>query len=183
MKRPTKMRQFWLFIPLMLVLLLVVVLAFSRGRAVATTPEDELIRFNHRKHIAAGISCVFCHPGVLNGPVAGIPSVQKCVGCHQNVQVTSEEGQAYIDILMQHWREKRPLVWTKNFDLPDFVFFNHRPHIAAGKNCEYCHGDVSQMTVARPAYRINMGFCLENCHRHQDPATRERLMSCSTCHR
>jgi hypothetical protein len=27
-----------------------------------------------------------------------------------------------------------------------------------------------------------MGFCLKQCHRHEDPARRERLMDCATCH-
>ncbi len=183
MRRTERLRYRRLSIAVLPVVLILVVVSLSRERVVAGTSASETIRFNHQKHVAAGGPCVFCHPGVLNGEVAGIPSVQKCVGCHQNIRVTSEEGQADVDVLMRHWEEGRPLVWTKHYDLPDFVYFSHRPHIAAGKNCEDCHGDVSQMTEARPAYRINMGFCLESCHRQQDPATRERLMSCTTCHR
>ncbi len=152
-------------------------------RATAESISDETIDFNHKKHVDAGAQCLFCHPGALNGMVAGIPSLQKCVGCHQNVQITSEEGQAAVDALMRLWEEGRPLHWPKITDLPDFVYFNHRPHIAAGKSCENCHGDVGQMAMARPARRINMGFCLKNCHRHEEPEKRERLMDCATCHK
>lgn len=150
--------------------------------SVAEAAEATSITFNHRRHLAADIPCLFCHPGAINGQVASIPSVQKCVGCHQNIEVARESGQATVNTVLQMWAEGRPLVWPSIVDLPDFVYFNHRPHLAAGKNCEYCHGDVSQMTMAHEAFRINMGFCLENCHRHQDPEKRERLMDCATCH-
>jgi hypothetical protein len=168
---------------IILPLLLLVVLALTlQNRATAEATAGDTIKFNHRKHLAAGVQCLFCHPGGLSGKVAGIPSVQKCVGCHQNIQVTSEEGKATVAQLLQIWEERKPLLWPKVVDLPDFVYFSHFPHISAGKNCEKCHGDVSQMTMAVPAYRINMGFCLRNCHRHEEPAKRERLMDCATCH-
>lgn len=177
---------------ILLPLLLLVVFGIAlQSRATAEDPSPVegssadtavMLPFNHSKHVAAGVQCLFCHPGPLNGMVASIPSVNKCVGCHQNVQVTSEEGQAIVAELLHAWEQGRPLQWESVTDLPDFVFFSHNPHIAAGKNCERCHGDVSQMTYAVKAYRINMGFCLRQCHRHEDPARRERLMDCATCH-
>jgi len=169
-------------VPLILLIPLVVVL---QGEATAQNQFQEvqnMIEFNHSRHVAAGVQCLFCHPNALNGQVAGIPSVQKCMGCHQSVQVTTEEGQARVDLLVAAWEAGQPLVWPSIVDLPDFVYFAHRPHIANGRNCEDCHGDVSQMGMAREVKRINMGFCLNNCHRHQDPARRERLMACATCH-
>jgi hypothetical protein len=192
-----RLRQRMIF-ALLLLLLSVLVFIILQGRAgdglladvaIAKSPADETIRFNHQKHVAAGAQCIFCHPGVLDGPVATLPSLAKCVGCHQNIQVTSGEGevtvansgQAGVDILMRHWEEGIPLRWEKTHDQPDFVYFTHQPHVTAGVNCESCHGDVGQKTVARPAYRINMGFCL-HCHRKQSPQKTSRLVSCSTCH-
>jgi hypothetical protein len=170
-----------LAIGLLLLLLAALTFAFGGSATAGETP-DVTIEFNHEKHIVAGAQCLFCHPGGLIGMISGLPSTQKCVGCHLNVEVTSEGGQATVDRLVQSWEEGRPLVWPKVVDLPDFVYFSHFPHISAGKNCERCHGDVSRMAMAVPAYRINMGFCLKNCHRHQEPAKRERLMDCVTCH-
>lgn len=172
----------WLCIVALSLSLLGVLLLVWQGPFARASTEDS-IRFNHQKHLAAEVPCVFCHPGVLDGPVAGIPSLAKCVGCHQNIQVETEKGQADIERLLTLWDEGKPLRWPKVYDLPDFVYFAHRPHIAAGKSCENCHGDMSQMTIARQAFRINMGFCLQNCHRHQDAIKRERLMACATCHK
>ncbi len=172
-------RQMVVVIALACVFVLLIVAL--RGQAAAESPTDEILKFNHQKHVAAGVQCVFCHPGALNGPVATVPSVAKCVGCHQNVEVSGEEGQANVAILMNHWEEGVPLRWEKTHDQPDFVYFTHQPHIAAGVNCENCHGDVSQKTVARPSYRINMGFCLD-CHREQSPEKVTRLVGCANCH-
>lgn len=160
-------------------------LAFAMTLQSPATAEDTssvLIQFNHRKHVDAGAQCLYCHPGGLTGKVSGIPSTQKCMGCHRNIEIRGEEGQADVDKLLRAWETGQPLLWPKVVDLPDFAYFSHFPHINAGKNCERCHGDVSSMAVVVPAYRINMGFCLKNCHRHQEPEKRERLMNCVTCH-
>ncbi len=162
-----------LFLPLVVVL---------QGDVTAQNEYQEMIEFNHRAHVGAGVQCLFCHPNTMNGAVAGIPSVEKCMGCHRSVKVTTPEGQARVDTLVRFWEAGEPLLWPSIVDMPDFVYFAHRPHIAAGKNCENCHGNVSQMGMAREVKRINMGFCLNNCHRHQDEAKRERLMACATCH-
>jgi hypothetical protein len=173
----------WLFILIVPLLLVAAAVLVLQSRAAAeSAPPAPAIQFNHQKHVAAGAPCLFCHPGALDGAVASIPSVQKCMGCHNNVQVTSTRGQTVVDQLAAAWAAGQPLDWPKVVDLPDFVHFDHQPHIAAGKNCETCHGDIGQMTVTHMAYRINMGFCLNQCHRSQDPVKRERLMSCATCH-
>jgi hypothetical protein len=181
---PTRRRRLHWILALALVLSsLVLLLALVwLNRVSASDPADESIKFNHKKHLAAGVPCIFCHSNALNGPVAGLPSLNKCVGCHQNIEVTSEKGQLDVGILMAHWEAGEPLRWVKTYDQPDFVYFSHRPHIAAGVNCENCHGDVSGMEVVRPAYRINMGFCLE-CHNKQALEKKERLTSCATCHK
>ncbi|NLE77093.1 MAG: cytochrome c3 family protein [Chloroflexi bacterium] len=169
-----------LAIVLAMALLALVALAFLyRDQKVAA---QELLTFNHQKHVAAGAPCVFCHPGVLNGAVAGIPSTQKCMGCHTSVAPRSEQGRIDIARLTAAWETETPLRWVRHFDQPDYVQFNHRPHIVAGVACERCHGAVSQAVTPKPAFRVNMGFCL-SCHRQQAPEKVVRLESCATCHK
>lgn len=179
-QRPRLRRVLVIAVPVLLIATLVTAAA---PWAPAAANSATTIDFTHQKHIAAGVQCLFCHPQALNGPIATIPSVERCIGCHQNIQVGTVSGQNTIAQLTTAWEEQRPLSWPKIFDLPDFVIFNHRPHIAAGKSCETCHGNIGSMDMARVTRRINMGFCLNNCHRHQDEATRTRLMSCVTCHK
>jgi hypothetical protein len=130
--------------------------------------------------VEAGANCVYCHPGVMTGPVAGIPSTAKCMGCHRSVQV-SEDKQEKVDVLLANWEAGTPLRWMKTFDQPDYVYFSHQPHIAAGVACESCHGNVGELTHLEQSIRHNMGFCL-NCHRQQEPEKVKRLETCSTCH-
>ncbi len=167
---------------ILLIAFLIMLLLLWKGIATAGTVDAQAIGFSHRAHVSAGVPCLFCHPGAISGDYASIPSLAKCMGCHQNIQVTTQAGQAGVDLLKQAYAQGQPLRWPRVYDLPDFVRFTHRPHIAAGLHCESCHGDVSSMDMARPAYRLNMGFCL-HCHRQQ-PAARARLLdNCGTCHR
>jgi hypothetical protein len=173
-------RQLVLFLAAAGFLLVLAAAVTWQNARLARAAERETLAFNHQVHIAAGAQCVFCHPGTLYGAVASIPSTAKCMGCHANVQVR-EEAQPAVDILVQHWQDGQPLQWVKTFDLPDFVYFSHQPHIAAGVACESCHGDVGGMVVVEQTTRFNMGFCL-GCHRDQAPEKVKRLETCSTCH-
>lgn len=77
-----------------------------------------------------------------------------------------------------------PIQWVPVAMVPDFVQYNHRPHIAAGLNCEDCHGDLSQMGIYENPQVLNMGWCLD-CHREKtkdDPEKRLKLLDCGTCH-
>ncbi len=164
---------------LVLLGVLVVGGVFFISRAFAAPPQPLVYR--HRQHIAAGATCLFCHTGAQRGDVAGLPSLNKCMGCHLNVVPKDPADQKDIDQLVKYWDEKRPVEWVKINDQPDFVQFKHRPHVAAGVACETCHGNVSQMDYAQP-YNLNMGFCI-TCHRAQQPAERAaRLTDCITCH-
>lgn len=171
-------------IPILLFALMLVVFAvvFTVQSLAMSALAGEDIHFNHQKHVSFGAQCVFCHPGVLNGPVAGLPSEEKCMGCHASVEVESTKGRTDVEKLATYWEEGRALRWLKRTDQPDFVFFNHRAHVTNGVNCERCHGNVGEMERVRPAYRLNMGFCL-NCHRQQAPEVQERLVDCVTCHK
>lgn len=152
---------------------------FVLSRAVAAPPQP--LPFQHDKHVAAGASCLYCHPGATNGPVAGLPSTAKCMGCHASVQPKDPADQKDIDKLIQSWEAKQPVNWVKVTHMPGFTYFNHRPHVAAGVACESCHGNVALMGYAQ-SYNLNMGFCL-SCHNKQTPEKVKVLIDCATCHR
>lgn len=171
----------WAVIGLLVGLLLLSGIYFLVGQTAQAQPPQPLF-FSHQKHVEAGTQCVFCHPGVMNGPVAGLPSMAKCMGCHQNVKPKDEADQPDIDALVRQWEDGQPLRWVKINDQPDYVYFSHRPHILNSVSCETCHGDVSKMDIVKSVYNINMGFCLD-CHRQQAPEKVERLIDCKTCHK
>jgi len=143
----------------------------------AQAAPEQPIAFNHESMVQKGIACQYCHSGVTKSPVAGIPSVEKCMGCHETNETNSPE----IKKLAGYWERQEPIQWVRINQLPRFVYFSHQVHIVgAGLNCERCHGDVGHMTVTRPVVSMNMGFCL-SCHQQQPNA--KPLIDCLTCHK
>jgi hypothetical protein len=64
---------------------------------------------------------------------------------------------------------QRPIAWLKVHNLPDFAYFDHRPHVNAGVSCQTCHGPVETMERVRQVQDLSMGWCV-NCHRGVDRA-------------
>jgi hypothetical protein len=125
------------------------------------------------------INCMYCHTFARRSAVAGIPPLQKCIGCHQNIPSVRETPR--IKKLFEYWEAKQPVPWKKVHDLPDFVRFNHERHIKrfyfqqnrpVQEVCGYCHGDVKTMTVARRQKLLSMGWCV-SCHEKEHPVTGE----------
>jgi c(7)-type cytochrome triheme protein len=136
------------------------------------------ISFSHRVHTAAGVQCLYCHSGAQDSAVAGIPSVQKCMGCHSVIDADKDSIKAVAD----YFAKNKPIDWVAVNQEPDFVYFSHQPHLGAGLNCETCHGNVGQMDADQPAVTMDMGWCL-NCHLKQPPAQVGRLTDCLACHK
>jgi hypothetical protein len=139
------------------------------------------IQFNHSLHLGFGVQCLYCHPGAWKGRSSGLPTETKCWGCHQQIPIKNADQQKLADAV----KNNEPIQWVPVFILPDYVYYNHRPHVAYGLNCETCHGELSRMTVAQPRHDLNMGWCL-HCHRTiaaGDEVLTTKLTDCATCHR
>jgi len=167
--------------PVILIGIAVVVALILGGAAgglyFTQTSPPQPINFPHQTHVGIGAPCLYCHPAAAWGPTAGLPSQSKCWGCHQQVQKKSPE----LDKLAKYVQDKKPIPWVPVFTQPEFVHFNHRPHVAAGVACETCHGDMTKIRVARSIKGQNMGWCL-NCHKKMAPEKYVKLSDCGTCH-
>lgn len=153
---------------------------FIVGIRQTQAPPPQPIQFPHNQHISLGIQCLYCHSGALRGDSAGLPTLAMCNGCHQQTKKTNAE----TDKLANYVKNSEPIGWVPVAILPDFVYFSHRPHMAAGINCENCHAEIGQMTVALPQ-KMNMDWCL-NCHRtrsRNNPVMLIKLTDCVTCHK
>jgi hypothetical protein len=154
------------------VLLVAVVVALSGCRAAPGAAQP--IAFSHKTHAGEfGIDCLYCHSGARRSTVAGIPSVQLCMGCHKLVAANRPE----IARLRGYWERKTPIRWTKIIKEPDYVFFNHFPHVDRGIRCQECHGPIETMAEVRLDHSLNMDRCV-SCHRREGA-----LIDCYTCHR
>ena len=139
------------------------------------TPEQP-IAFSHKIHAGDNeIPCQYCHVYARRSISAGVPSVNKCVGCHSNVATDKPQ----IRKVMNYWDNQEPIPWIKVHDLPDFVYFPHKRHVAAEIECQTCHGPVETMEVVTRLAPLKMGWCLE-CHRQEEV---EHGTDCWTCHK
>lgn len=145
------------------------------------------IQFSHRIHAGdLGIGCTSCHVYAARGPVAGVPSMNRCQGCHKFVREDREHPEiaAKLRPLLQDLKDGTAVEWVRVTRVPDHVRFTHEPHIRAGVRCQECHGEIERMEVVHQVAPLTMGWCLE-CHRRKqrEKAGRERLTECVTCHK
>jgi len=146
--------------------------------------------FSHRVHVVDNrIGCTSCHPNAARSPVAGIPSVERCRGCHKFVKQDPEQPRLTEEMkpLLAKLREDPPttIPWVRVHRVPDHVHFSHAPHARAGVRCAECHGEVEKMDEARQVSSLLMGWCVE-CHRRKQaekPVERARITDCIACHK
>ena len=153
---------------------------FSRGYAPV-----QPIPFSHRLHAGTmQIQCLYCHSGANRSRVAGVPAVETCMNCHK---VTKVDSPAIVR-LTEVYKSGRPMVWQRIHNLPDHVFFDHRPHVNAGMACQTCHGEVQAMETVSQHMSMRMSNCL-GCHRDPhaalpaDSPIQRAAENCGACHR
>jgi hypothetical protein len=182
-----------LALSLTLVLLGGVASVFPTASNQGYAPEQP-IPFSHKLHAGDNkIACAYCHNSVEKSRHASIPSLNVCMNCHSVVKTSSP----WIQQITAAYKEGRPIEWIRVHELPDYVYFPHKRHIAAGLACENCHGNVKEMQRIEQKGALTMGWCME-CHRgettpknvlakfypgEKDPHGPVAPVNCSTCHR
>ena len=145
------------------------------------------IHYSHKIHAGANqIECKYCHSSARVSKHSGIPSLNVCMNCHQNIAeyngeeeidkgytkefYTKEIKKLYAAV---GWDEENqvytgntePVKWIRIHNLPDFVYFNHAQHVMVGEvKCQTCHGPVEEMEIMYQYSPLTMGWCI-NCHR------------------
>ena len=161
------------------------------------------------------IPCLYCHFGAERSRHAGIPPANVCMNCHMFVTAPVGAVRAEDELAAKEKRPARriispelkklytalalddqlkpdpalkpqPIQWVKIHNVPDFVYFDHRPHVKVGVECQTCHGSVELMERVRQIQPLSMGWCV-NCHRdatamgvNGKPANAS--IDCGSCH-
>ncbi len=139
--------------------------AAALGRQQYYQPEQP-VWFSHKVHAGQNkIDCKYCHFTADKSMHAGIPPVQVCLNCHNQVREGKITGTEEIAKIHQAVADNKPIEWIKVHNLPDHVYFNHAQHVNAGKvDCNDCHGEVEKMDEIIQVEDLSMGWCVE-CHR------------------
>jgi mono/diheme cytochrome c family protein len=157
------------------------------------------IFFNHVIHAGSfQIACQFCHADARRSEYAGLPSVERCMGCHK---IIGAQDNPEIAKIHDYARRGQPIPWIRVFKLPEFTHFPHAAHVRFGLECQTCHGPIERMRVVGadtgpkltddllrlaglrpPARALTMGWCVD-CHREQNAARGARApLDCIACH-
>lgn len=154
---------------------------------------EQPIPFSHKLHAGDNkIPCMYCHSGAEKSRHATIPSLNVCMNCHNVVKTDSP----LIQKVRAAYDSGKPIEWVRVHELPDYVYFPHKRHVAKGVSCEACHGNVKEMDRVEQKGALTMGWCME-CHRGQttpkevlktvyphmkNPQGPVAPVSCNTCH-
>lgn len=156
------------------------------------------IFFSHLIHAGSfQIPCQYCHAGARRSPHAGLPSVDRCMGCHK---IIGAQDNPEIAKIHDYWRRGQPIPWVRVFKVPEFTYFPHKPHVRSGLACQTCHGPIERMRVVGaetgprlgndllyliglkpPPPPLSMGWCIE-CHRAENARGAQAPLDCITCH-
>ncbi len=127
------------------------------------------VPFSHKMHVGdLGMDCRYCHNFVDQSHEANVPPTQTCMNCHQLVLPESEQ----LAPIRQSWQSGKPMEWIRVHKIPDYAYFDHSVHLAAGVGCASCHDRVDQMEVVTLKKSLSMGWCLD-CHRDPTPHLRD----------
>lgn len=171
-------------------------------------PREQPLPFSHEHHVGGlGLDCRYCHTTVESSSFADLPPTAICMNCHSQMWAVAPA----LAPVRESYRTGRSIQWTRVYELPQYVYFDHSIHIHKGVGCNTCHGRVDEMPLTWQAPNLTMSWCLD-CHRNPEnyvrPASEvfnitysppadqqtlgkrlvaqyhiQRLTSCSVCHR
>ena len=146
--------------------------------------------FNHKFHVAQTGDCATCHSFRADGTFAGVPTIDRCLDCHDPSSGVPEGADKDETIFYRDYLTKyREVPWHVYARQPANVFFSHAAHVLKAKeNCVECHGDIGSSTHLRP-YEENRisgysrdiwGYSISGIKTH--PWDRMKMDDCSACH-
>lgn len=153
-----------------LIILVLFVIYRSSYVTQAHVIREQPVPFSHKHHVSGlGIDCRYCHTSVEESSFAGMPPTETCMTCHSQIWSNSP----MLKPVRQSLGTNTPIMWTRVYNLPDYVYFDHSIHIYKGIGCSTCHGRVDQMPLMWEEQPLQMGWCL-GCHREPERFVRPR---------
>ena len=163
---------------------------------------EQPLQFSHKVHTSetVGLTCDDCHSFREDGSFAGIPTLEKCAGCHATQVTESPDEKLLVD---EYIAKSKPIPWLVYARQPQNAFFAHIQHVKlAAIPCERCHGPHGQQDILPPFQRNRIsgysravwgpnisgfksheweGMKMDDCsHCHAERGVRE---SCLDCHK
>jgi len=144
------------------------------------------VDFSHKVHAdKAGQKCEDCHAFRPDGTFAGIPTLDKCAGCHAAAMGSTVAEKNFVEQYVTPAREPHWAVYARQ---PENVFFSHIAHVKRAKlSCESCHGDHGTSDHLRPYQQDRVSGYSRNIWQTAERVKSTRaamtMSACVECHR
>jgi hypothetical protein len=147
------------------------------------------LEFLHKTHAEkSGIAdCNECHALREDGTFAGIPTMEKCAGCHSERIGQSNAEATLVNNFIKPGHETPWLVYARQ---PANVWFSHAIHVKrAGLVCMECHSTYGESDQVR-VYEVNRisgysrdiwGHSMSRLRRASHEGM--KMSDCEDCHR
>jgi len=111
--------------------------------------KNQPINFSHAIHSQeVEDGCESCHFFREDGTFAGVPKLEQCIDCHEEVQGESASEAQFVEEYVNKGREVPWLIYSRQ---PDCVFFSHAAHVKKGEmECKTCHGPIEDSEQLKP---------------------------------
>lgn len=149
---------------------------------------EQPLTFSHRLHTSdeTGMSCEDCHAFRDDGSFAGVPSLESCVGCHEEPAGESEAERRLVE---EYVRPGREIPWRVYSRQPENVRFPHAVHVKrAAIGCERCHGGHGTSEGLRPVETNRLtGYSRDiwgpsMVRAGLEPGRGMKMSDCESCH-
>ena len=162
----------WFFSSLVLLTAILAVVGLAPSQETLRGPVQPL-PFSHKQHAGAlSLDCKMCHVNPDPGELMTYPATATCMTCQSAIKTDSP----HIQELAKAAAEDRPIEWVRVYQIPGFVYFSHRTHLASGATCQKCHGEVQTRERVFVDGDITMSGCM-NCHVENNAS-----IDCNFCH-
>jgi hypothetical protein len=142
----------------------------AKAPAAPTQP----LPYSHRQHLELAIvECADCHVQPEGGPKMTFPDSATCMSCHATQPATT----AALKQLATMAKSGKPIPWVQVYQLPEYVYWDHVPHLGAGLTCANCHGAVEQSDAMRQETNVATKVGCVTCHE-----ARQAPSDCGDCH-
>jgi hypothetical protein len=147
------------------------------------TSRPQPVDFSHKIHAdKAGLKCEDCHAFRDDGSYAGIPTLDKCAGCHGAPMGDTAAEKNFIEHYVTPNREPE---WLPNARQPENVYFPHAAHVKLAQlKCERCHGNQGATSSLRPYQQDRIsGYSRDIWGNRAAGVSGMRMDDCVACHR
>jgi hypothetical protein len=128
--------------------------------------------FSHRTHVVGErLACVSCHESFAMSDDPGMPSLDGCGACHDDIDEEKPEERRVATLF-----EDDAFRAAHASRLDGEVLFSHKLHARDPESCGACHRGIEESERIDESIGVAMARCTD-CHRERAVAN-----DCETCH-